>query len=154
MSVTPAIRFLKQHKVPHEVLEYDHKVKGASFAAEAIGWPLEAVLKTLVVALNNREFALCCLPGTAELSLKNLARAAGVKSARMATQQEATKVTGYVFGGTSPFGTRKRLPVWFHEPVVSLDRIAINGGHPGTLVALSPQDAVSVLGAQTADLAA
>ncbi|MBN2054784.1 Cys-tRNA(Pro) deacylase, partial [bacterium] len=73
MSVTAAMRFLQQKKVPFEVREYDHRIKGAEYAAEALQWPLPAMVKTLVLALSGNGYVLCCMPGDRELSLKNLA---------------------------------------------------------------------------------
>lgn len=154
MSTTNAVRFLKQKKIPFEAREYEHKVKGAEYAAEALGWPLEAMIKTLVVALSDGSACLCLLPGDAELSLKNLARSAGVKSARMATPEEAEKLTGYKVGGISPFGTRKPLPVWLHAPLMGFETVGINGGHRGLIVFLAPADVRDALGAKVADLGA
>ncbi len=154
MSVPLGVRFLRQRGVPHEVREYDLKVKGAEYAAMALGWPLEAMAKTLVVRLEGRTFCQCLLPGHLELSLKKLARAAGVKSARMATTEEAERLTGYLVGGISPFGVRRRMPVWIHESLMAFDRIGVNGGRRGVIVFLSPGDARDVLAAQVADLAA
>lgn len=154
MSTTNALRFLKQRKVPHEAREYDHKVKGAESAAEALGWPVESMAKTLVVALSDGSHCLCVLPGNAELSLKNLARLAGVKSARMTTPEEAEKLTGYLVGGISPFGTRKAMPVWLHAPLEVFETIGVNGGRRGLIVFLSPGDLVGALGARVEDLAA
>ena len=111
MSTTQALRVLQQKKIPHQAREYAHKEKGAEFAAEALGWPLEAMAKTLVVALGDGSHVLCVLPGTVELSLKGLARLAKAKTARMATQEEAEKLTGYLVGGISPFGTRRPMSV-------------------------------------------
>jgi len=153
MSTTNALRFLKQHKIPHEAREYDHRVKGAEYAAQALGWPVESMAKTLVAALADGSFVQCLLPGDVELSLKGLARRAGVKSARMATVEEAEKLTGYLVGGISPFGVRKRMPVWVHEPLMGFETIGVNGGRRGLIVFLSPAMLRDVLDARVADLA-
>lgn len=153
MSTTNALRFLKQHKIPHEAREYDHRVKGAEYAAEALGWPVESMAKTLVAALADGSFIQCLLPGHVELSLKGLARLAGVKSARMATVEEAEKLTGYLVGGISPFGVRKRVPVWVHESLMGFETIGVNGGRRGLIVFLSPAALRDALGARVADLA-
>jgi len=154
MSTTNALRVLKQRKIPHEAREYDHKVKGAEYAAEALGWPVESMAKTLVVALADGSHCLCVLPGNTELSLKNLARLAGVKSARMTAPEEAEKLTGYLVGGISPFGTRKAMPVWVHAPLRAFDTIGVNCGRRGLIVFLSPADLVQALGAREEDLSA
>jgi Cys-tRNA(Pro)/Cys-tRNA(Cys) deacylase len=153
MSVTQAMRFLKQKKIDHRIADYDHKVKGAVFAAEALDWPVEAMVKTLVVNMGGRDFALCLMPGDLELSLKKLARAAGVKAARMATEEEAQKLTGYLIGGISPFGTKKQLDVWMHGSIPTFDEIGINAGRRGTMAFLNPSDAVTALSAKVADIA-
>jgi len=153
MATTQAIRFLRQKKIPHEAREYDHRVKGAEYAAEALGWPVEAMAKTLVVYLGDRRFSQCLRPGHRELSLKKLARLAGVKSARMATVDEAQRLTGYLVGGISPFGVRKPVPVWVHESLMGFETIGVNGGRRGLIVFLSPHDLVSTLSARVADLA-
>ncbi len=153
MSVTSGQRFLKQRGIPHEAREYDHQVKGAEFAAEALGWPVHAMAKTLVVALTDGSACQCLLPGDLELSLKKLARLAGVKGARMATPEEAEKLTGYLVGGISPFGVRRPVPVWVHESLLGYERIGVNGGRRGLIVFLAPQALQAALSARVADLA-
>jgi len=154
MSTTSAQRFLKQRRISHEAREYDHKVKGAEFAAQSLGWPLESMAKTLVVALADGSHCLCVLPGDVELSLKKLARESGVKSARMTTPEEAERSTGYLVGGISPFGTRKAMPVWLHASLLDFETIGVNGGRRGLIVFLAPQALCEALGARAADLAA
>lgn len=153
MSTTQALRVLQAKKIVFEAREYDHRTKGAEFAAEALGWPLEAMAKTLVVAFGDGSFVLCVLPGTVELSLKGLARLAKAKTARMATEEEAERLTGYLVGGISPFGTRRALPVWVHESLLAQPRIGVNGGRRGLIVFLAPRALVDGLGARVADLA-
>lgn len=153
MATTHALRFLRQRKIPHEAREYDHKVKGAGYAAEALGWPVAAMAKTLVVALSDGNYVQCLLPGDAELSLKKLARLTGVKSSRMTTTEEAEKLTGYRVGGISPLATRKRVPVWIHESLMSFEKIGVNGGRRGLIVFLSPVALRNALNAEIADLA-
>ncbi|MBI5439727.1 MAG: aminoacyl-tRNA deacylase [Deltaproteobacteria bacterium] len=153
MSVTSAQRFLKERGIRYEAREYDHKIKGAEFAAEALGWGLDAMIKTLVVALSDGSFCLCLMPGHQELSLKALAREAGAKSARMAAPEEAEKLTGYRVGGISPFGTRRPLPAWMEESLLRCDTVGINGGRRGLIVFLPPGQVQEVLGARAARLA-
>lgn len=154
MSVTQAMRVAAKEKIPHEVREYDHKVKGAEYAAKALDWPLGAMVKTLVVSLSDKTFVLCLMPGDLELSLKKLAREAGVKTAEMASTEEAEKLTGYLVGGISPFGVKKRMQVWMHSSILDLPRIGINAGRRGAMMFLNPEDAKRVLGAKAADLSA
>ena len=154
MSTTQALRVLQQKGVAHEAREYEHREKGAEFAAQALGWPLSAMAKTLVVALDGGKFVLCVMPGTDELSLKNLARLARAKTARMATQEEAEKLTGYLVGGISPFGTRKAMDVWIDASLMEHPQIGVNGGRRGLIVFLDPAALQSASGGVVAPLAA
>ncbi|PLX43158.1 MAG: Cys-tRNA(Pro) deacylase [Deltaproteobacteria bacterium] len=154
MSVTQGERQLKKHKVPFKALEYDCRVKGAEYAAEALGRPLEATFKTLIVALPDKSFVVCVMPGDRELSLKKLARITGAKSARMSTPEEAQKQSGYLVGGISPFGTKKRMEVYLHETIMDFETIGINGGRRGLMFLISPSDVKMVLNATVADIAA
>ena len=153
MSTTNGLRFLKQKEIPYLASEYDHQVKGAEYAAQALEWPLKSMAKTLVVALSDGSFVQCLLPADEELSLKKLARAAGMKSARMSRPEEAEKLTGYLVGGISPFGVRKRMDVWIHGSLMEFGQIGVNGGKRGLIVFLGPEAIREVLGARITDLA-
>lgn len=153
MSTTQAMRYLDQRKIPYEAREYEHKEKGADYAAEALDWPLEAMIKTLVTVLSDRSVALVLMPGDQELSLKTLARAAGVKQAAMAPESLAQRFTGYQVGGISPFGTRHNLPVWMHESLLDQETVGINGGRRGLILFLKPGSVRDALDARMADLA-
>jgi len=153
MSTTQAMRYLDQRHIEYEAREYDHREKGAEFAAEALDWPPEAMIKTLVTVLSDRSVVLVLMPGDQELSLKNLARAAGVKQAAMAPESIAQRLTGYQVGGISPFGTRHNLPVWMHRDLLDHERVGINGGRRGLILFLDPGSVRDALDAQMADLA-
>jgi Cys-tRNA(Pro) deacylase len=101
-----------------------------------------AVVKTLVFETNEKKPLIVLMHGDREVSTKNLARHLGVKSVEPATPEKASKVTGYLVGGTSPFGTRSKLIVYAEKTIFDLEKIYINGGKRGFLVAVSP----SVLG--------
>ena len=152
MKMTAGLRFLKQQKIDHEAREYDCRVKGAEYAAEALAWPVAAMAKTLVVKLGSGEYCQVLMPGDLELSLKTLARVAGAKAATMTAPEEAQKLTGYLVGGIGPFGVKKPVPVWIHKSLMDFERIGVNGGRRGLIVFLAPGDIVSALGAQVADL--
>ena len=137
---TRAIQFLKQKGVPFEVLEYDHREKGASFASEATGFPLEKTIKTLVVDLGPGGNAMVLMPGDRKLDLKRLARLFSVKRAAMADTGTAERLTGYLVGGISPFGTAKQMPVVMEQCLAGLDRVAVNGGRRGVLLLMDPGD--------------
>ena len=150
---TPAIRYLNRHNVAFEERTYVHAVKGAVFAAEAIGFPLERTIKTLVTDTGASDCVLALMPGDRSLDMKRLARACGVKRASMTDSATAERLTGYSVGGISPFGTRKRLPVFMDASLLQYERVAINGGRRGTLLVMSPDDIVSVLDCQAVTLA-
>ena len=154
MSVTQGERFLKAKKIAYEGREYDFKVKGGEYAAEALGWPVESMIKTLVVSLGGGAFCLCLMPSHLELSLKKLGRITGAKSVRMSTVEEAQKLTGYLVGGISPFGTKKPLPVWMHESLVDFPTVGINGGRRGFIIFLESGAGRDSLQASVGDLAA
>ena len=107
---TRAIIFLKGQNAAFDVLKYDHLRKGAVFAAQAVGFPLEKTVKTLVVTMGGNQYALALMPGDRELDLKRMARACKVKRADMAPPAAAERLTGYTVGGISPFGSTTPLP--------------------------------------------
>ncbi len=144
--VTPAIRFLRQHKVSFEPHLYRYEAKGGTSAsAQALGVAEEQVVKTLVFQDSNRQPLLVLMDGVHEVSLKKLARDLGLKSLEPCKPEVAQKHTGYLVGGTSPFGTRKNLPVYLEEGILTHSVIYINGGKRGFLVAINPDDLVRVL---------
>lgn len=150
---TPAIRYLKQKRIRFEVITYVHEEKGALFAAEAIGFPLERTIKTLVVDLGPQGYLLALMPGDRTLNMKHLSRHLGVKKADMADIPTAERLTGYSVGGISPFGTRKKLPAIIETALLAYDRVAINGGRRGVMLIMTPGDIVSALACDAASLA-
>jgi Cys-tRNA(Pro)/Cys-tRNA(Cys) deacylase len=150
---TRGIRFLQSKKIRHEVVKYDHQIKGAEFAAQAVGFPLDRTIKTLVVALDNTRYALALMPGDRQLSMKKVAAACRAKRAAMADTATAQRLTGYLVGGISPFGTQKQLPVIMEQTLQSLPEVLINAGQRGVMVKLAPAAIVRALDARLADLA-
>jgi len=152
--VTPAIRLLKQAKVSYEECLYDYvEHGGTTVSAAELGVDEHAVVKTLVMEDGDRRPLIVLMHGDRSVSTKNLARAMGTKQVVPCDPAVAEKHTGYRVGGTSPFGTRKRLPVYVQESILDLDRIYINGGHRGFLVGISPDDLVRVLHPVAVDVA-
>ncbi len=149
---TRGILFLTNAKIPHEVRRYEHLEKGAVFASQALGTPLEATIKTLVMDLTPGGPVYLLMPGNREVPLKELARKLGVRKAAMAEVATAEKLSGYLVGGISPFGVRKRLPVHIEGSLMHFDRVAINAGQRGMMVILSPQDIVKAVNAQVIEL--
>ena len=149
---TRGIQFLKRQKIAHEMVKYDHMEKGAEFAAQAAGFPLAQTIKTLVVALDGKRWVLVLMPGDRQLSMKKIAKACGAKRAEMADTATAQRLTGYMVGGISPFGTQKRLEAVMDHSLAGYDKVMINAGQRGIMVKLSPGDIIECLGSATADL--
>jgi Cys-tRNA(Pro)/Cys-tRNA(Cys) deacylase len=150
---TRAIAFLETRGIPHEVVVYRHREKGAAFAAAATGFPLERTVKTLVAALDRGGFCLALVPGHRELDLKRLAAVLGVKRAAMADTAAAERLTGYLAGGISPFATRQRIPAVMERTLVDLPDILINAGQRGRMLRMDPKDVQSALGCTAAAIA-
>ena len=149
---TRAIQFLKQKKIPFEIVTYTHAARGAEFAAEATGYPLEMTVKTLVVEIGHQQFALVLMPGNKKLSMKRLAKTCGQKRATMADTKSAERLTGYLVGGISPFGTRQKLPVVMDADIANYEKILINAGQRGKMILMSPADLQKILGCTPAPL--
>jgi len=129
--------------VAHRVHEYAHDPSSQSYgleAAEKLGVPAEQVFKTLVVSLDGRELAVAVVPVAAMLSMKLIARAAGVKKAAMAEASAVERVTGYVLGGVSPLGQKKRLRTFIDHSAEGFATIYVSAGRRGLEIELSPGD--------------
>lgn len=138
--VTPAIRFLRAHKIDFKakVLEYVAH-GGTAHAAAQLGVPEHQVIKTIVLQNEHKKGLIVLMHGDKEVSTRNLARQLGMKHIDLAEPAQANKWTGYLFGGTSPFGTKTALPVYVEASIWDLAEIHINGGKRGFQVALSPE---------------
>jgi Cys-tRNA(Pro)/Cys-tRNA(Cys) deacylase len=153
MTETRGTRALRAAGVPFELHVYEHAVKGALAASEALGIEPARLAKSLVAEVDGVPvFAL--LPGDGELAPKKLARAFGGRSARMAEPSDAERLTGYQTGGISPFGSRRPLPVFADARWLGHATVCLNGGRRGVIVELATDDLVRVLAATAADLAA
>lgn len=140
--MTPAIQLLKKKKIPHKILKYQHDPTAASYGLEAtekLGLDPLTVFKTLVVELDKQQWAVCIIPVEEKLSMKAVAKAAGAKKAAMAKPDDVERMTGYILGGVSPLGQKKRLPTLLHQSAESLPIIHVSAGRRGLEVALSPQ---------------
>ena len=151
---TPAIHALRAHRVTFTEHPYTYEEKGGTrVSARELGVDEHAVVKTLVMEDEAGEPLVILMHGDREVSTKNLARQLGRKSIEPCDPQTAQRHTGYMVGGTSPFGTRKRLPVYVQRTVLDLPSIYINGGRRGLLVQVAPRVVVDVLGATPVDVA-
>ena len=150
---TRAIAYLKRNKYPFEVVKYDHREKGADFAARATGNPLEITVKTLVVELDRKRYCISLLPGHRELNLKKLASFLGCKRTAMVDIETAQRLTGYRVGGISPFGTQKRLKTVVESSILENPQILINAGQRGVMLKMDPKDVVAALDCRIASIA-
>ncbi|EOM75355.1 hypothetical protein Rrhod_3153 [Rhodococcus rhodnii LMG 5362] len=161
-SATPATTQLGRTATPFTVHTYEHDPRSTAFGDEAVaalesaGAAPDQVFKTLVVALTGAptRFGVAIVPVLRSLSLKAAARALGAGKAAMAPRADAERVTGYVFGGVSPFGQRTRLPTVLDASALSFGRIFVSGGRRGLELEIAPTDLVTVLDATTAPLTA
>lgn len=148
--MTPAIELLKKSQVPHEVLSYHHDPKAASYgleAAEKLGLAPATVFKTLLAASEKQELLVAIVPVAGTLDLKALAQAAGVKKLEMAKPDQAQRSTGYLVGGISPLGQKKRLRTFIDDSAAALPSIHVSAGRRGLEVALAPADLARLLDA-------
>lgn len=138
---TPATQWLRKHEIAFEPHLYDYVEHGGTHeSARQLGVDEFSVIKTLVMEDDHRQPMIVLMHGTLEVSLKALARAIGVKTVRVCSPDTAQRHSGYLIGGTSPFGTRKEMPIYVERSVFELARIYINGGRRGLLVSLAPDD--------------
>jgi Cys-tRNA(Pro) deacylase len=144
--VTPAVRMLREFKVLYTEHLYKYEERGGTeVSARELGVNEHAVIKTLVMEDDAKKPLVVLMHGDLEVSTKNLARLINVKSVHPCTPETATRHSGYVVGGTSPFGTRKDMPIYMEETILTLTRIYINGGKRGYLIGIDPQELVRVL---------
>ena len=154
ISETPATKLLKAHHIgftehPYEYLDHG----GAQHSASVLGLDPFTVVKTLVMQDQDAIPLLVLMHGNRTVSTKNLARQIGAKSVEPCKPEVAMRHSGYLVGGTSPFATRKAMPVFIESSILALPKIAINGGRRGYLVGLDPQVCVTLLGAKTVNCA-
>ncbi len=146
LPVTAAIRFLREHQVDFIERPYKYEEHGGTeTAAKAFGVDEHLVIKTLVMEDEGKSPFIILMHGDREVSTKALARAMGVKSVSPCSPEVAFKHTGYMVGGISPFGTKKPLPIYVEESILSLPRIFINAGRRGLLAEMVPSELVRVL---------
>ncbi len=149
VSETPATQLLRAHGVPFTEHPYEYlEHGGAQHSAQVLGLDPFTVVKTLVMQDQDAKPLLVLMHGNRTVSTKNLARQIGAKSVEPCKPEVANRQSGYLVGGTSPFGTRRAMPVYIEESVLALPHITLNGGRRGYLVGLDPQVCVQLLGAK------
>lgn len=149
VSETPATQWLRRQGVPFTEHPYDYvEHGGTAHSAASLGLDEHVVVKTLVMQDQDAKPLIVLMHGDRKVSTKNLARQIGAKSIEPCQPEVANRHSGYLVGGTSPFGTRRDMPVYIEESILALPRIAINGGRRGFLVQIDPQVCVQQLGAK------
>jgi Cys-tRNA(Pro) deacylase len=146
VPVTAATRELRAHKVDfsdHPYIYEEHG--GTAVSARELGVPEHAVIKTLIMEDEAGRPLIVLMHGDLKVSTKELARTIGVKTISPCNPETANRHSGFVIGGTSPFGTRRKMPVYMEKSVLDLDKIYINGGKRGYLVGMAPHDVVRVM---------
>ena len=148
VSETPATQLLRANKIaftehPYEYMEHG----GAQRGAEMLGLDPFTVIKTLVMQDQDAKPLIVLMHGNRTVSTKNLARQIGAKSVEPCKPEVAQRHSGYMVGGTSPFGTRREMPVYIESAILELPKITINGGRRGYLIGIDPQVCVALLGA-------
>ncbi|HZI79187.1 MAG TPA: Cys-tRNA(Pro) deacylase [Vicinamibacterales bacterium] len=148
ISATPAVHFLRKHGVPFTEHPYRYEEHGGTrVSSRELGVDEHAVIKTLVMQDEAKRPLIVLMHGDREVSTKQLARQLDRKTVEPCDPAAAQRHTGYAVGGTSPFGTRKPLPVYVERSVLDLDRIYINGGRRGLLMSIAPGELIRVLNA-------
>ena len=149
ISETQATQLLRKHQVSFEEHPYPYEEHGGtSVSARELGVPEHAVIKTLVMQDEAAKPLIVLMHGDCKVSTKNLARSIGCKSVEPCKPEVAQRHSGYMIGGTSPFGTKKAMPVYVEQSILDLPRIYINGGRRGFLVSLAPQVLMDLLNAK------
>jgi len=153
--MTPGINLLRKAKVAHNVHEYNHDSSSKSFGLEAVeklGVPEARVFKTLVVMLDSKELIVGVIPVSSSLNMKRLAKVAAAKKATMAAQSDVERSTGYVLGGVSPLGQKKRLKTIFDSSIKGHNTVYVSAGRRGLEIELRPGDLVKLVSGVLADI--
>jgi len=153
--MTPAINTAKKHKITHKVHEYSHDESSQSYgqeAADKMGVTEERIFKTLVISLDNKQLAVGIIPVSSLLSMKLIAKALGVKKAVMANKSDVERTTGYVLGGVSPLGQKKRLKTVVDSSAKNHSSIYISAGRRGLEIELNPDDLIKLSNATLAEI--
>lgn len=153
--MTPAIELLKKQKIPFEVLSYEHDTGNSQYGLEAVeklNLDSAQVYKTLVLETHERQLIVAVTPVSQQVNLKQLAKLCGAKKVAMAAPQKVQASTGYILGGVSPLGQKKRLATFIHSSASLFDTIYVSAGKRGLEIALSPTNLAALTSAKFGDL--
>lgn len=148
--MTPAIQTLKKAGIKYQVHQYNHDSDCRAYGEEAVeklGLNHDQVFKTLVAELDNKQLTVAVIPVSKMLDLKALAKGVGAKKAKMADKNDVERATGYILGGVSPIGQKKRLAAMLDSSAFQFSTIFISGGRRGLDIEISPQDLTDLIGA-------
>ena len=151
---TNAARLLDRSKIKYELIPYlvDENDLAAGPVAEQLGEDIQTVFKTLVLVGDKSGYIVCVVPGNHEVDLKLAAKASGNKWVEMIPMKELLGVTGYIRGGCSPIGMKKRFPTYIHQSCMEHDAIYISAGVRGLQIRIAPQDLISFVGAEVGEI--
>ena len=152
MEKTNAMRLLDQSRIAYFIREYSADTVDGGMVAESLGEDPDRVFKTLVTKNQTTQYFVFCVPVSADLDLKKAAKAVGAKSIEMIHQKELLPLTGYVHGGCSPVGMKKRFVTYMDESALLYDEIFVSGGKRGLQIAINPNDLAKIAGIKFADL--
>lgn len=152
---TNAARLLDKAGVPYELIpyEFDENDLAARHVADSLGQDIASVFKTLVLRGDRTGYVVCVVPGDAEVHLKSLAKVSGNKKVEMIAMKDLLGVTGYIRGGCSPIGMKKKFPTYFHSTALDFDFIYVSAGVRGLQLKISPADLISFVSGVVGDVA-
>ena len=152
---TNAARLLDRAGIPYKMIpyEFDENDLAAQHVADSLGQDIKMVFKTLVLQGDKTGHIVCVVPGDMEVDLKALAKASGNKKVEMIAMKDLLSVTGYIRGGCSPIGMKKRFPTYFHSTAINYDHIYVSAGVRGLQLELSPADLIGFVGGIVSELA-
>ena len=151
---TNAARLLDRAKISYNLIpyEFDENDLAAQHVAESLGQPIERVFKTLVLHGDRTGYVVCVVPGNGEVDLKALAKLSGNKKVEMIAMKDLLSVTGYIRGGCSPIGMKKRFPTYFHSTALDFETIYVSAGVRGLQIEIAPDDLIGFVGAIVGDV--
>lgn len=155
LEKTNAARLLDKAGISYGLIpyEFDENDLAAQHVAESLGQPIEQVFKTLVLHGDRTGYIACVIPGNCEVDLKALAKASGNKKAEMIPMKDLLSVTGYIRGGCSPVGMKKKFPTYFHSTAMEFEHIYVSAGVRGLQLKIAPSDLIAFVSGTVAEVA-